>query len=136
MTEGVPYDKGTAVRDTMHYTKQKKAIHVKNKDGTRYPRSVIYFKTAESEGKLHPTQKPVKLYEYFINTYSNEGDMVLDIAMGSGTTGMAAINTNRRFIGVELSQEFFNVSKERIENMDNFDQRILKYLLRTYVNIP
>ena len=54
MTKGVPYDKGTAVRDTTHYGEQTKAIHVKNEEGTRYPRSVIYFKTAESEGKLHP----------------------------------------------------------------------------------
>ena len=74
--------------------------------------------------------------EYLIMTYSNEGELVLDNCMGSGTTGVAAINTNRRFIGMELNQEFFNVSKERIGNMDNFDQRILKYLLRTYVNIP
>lgn len=114
MTKGVPYDKGTAVRDTTHYGEQTKAIHVKNEDGTRYPRSVIYFKTAESEGKLHPTQKPVKMYEYFINTYSNEGDVVIDITMGSGTTGVAAQNTNRNFIGIELDTEYYNVAKNRL----------------------
>ena len=114
MTKGVPYDKGTAVRDTTHYTKQKKAVHVKNEDGTRYPRSVIYFKTAESEGKLHPTQKPLKLFEYFINTYSNENDVILDIAMGSGTTGMASKNTNRNFIGIEVREEYFKITQERL----------------------
>ena len=114
MTKGEPYDKGTAVRDTTHYSQQKKAIHVKNEEGTRYPRSVVYFKTAEGEGKLHPTQKPVKMYEYFINTYSNEGDVVVDITMGSGTTGLAAQNTNRNFIGIELDIEYYNVAKNRL----------------------
>ena len=124
MSEGVPYDKGTAVRDTTHYGEQTKAIHVKNEEGTRYPRSVVYFKTAEDEGKLHPTQKPVKMYEYFINTYSNEGGVVLDIAMGSGTTGIAAKNTNRNFIGIELDREYFNVSKERIKKVMQQHERL------------
>ena len=75
MTIGKPYDKGTAVRDAEQYGKQTKAVHVKNTEGTRYPRSVLYFKTAEDEGKLHPTQKPIALYEYLIRTYSNEGDV-------------------------------------------------------------
>ena len=64
MTVGKPYDKGKAVRDAIQYGKQTKAVHVKNTEGTRYPRSVLYFKTAEDEGKLHPTQKPIALYEY------------------------------------------------------------------------
>jgi DNA modification methylase len=127
MTKGEPYDKGTAVRDTTHYTEQKKAIHVKNKDGTRYPRSVIYLKTAEDEGKLHPTQKPVKLLEYFINTYSNKNDVVLDIAMGSGTTGVACKNTNRNFIGIEISKEYFKLSQERIKNGMNRHDRLFVF---------
>ena len=101
---------------------------------TNYPSENLEF--GYDKNTIHPTQKPVALMEYLIMTYSNEGELVLDNCMGSGTTGVAAINTNRRFIGMELNQEFFNVSKERIGNMDNFDQRILKYLLRTYVNIP
>ena len=125
MTKGDPYDKGTAVRDTTHYTEQKNPIHVKNEDGTRYPRSVIYFKTAEDEGKLHPTQKPVKLFEYFINTYSNEGDVVFDITMGSGTTGMACRNTNRNFIGIEKNKEYFKVAQERIKNGMNCHERLI-----------
>ena len=114
MTEGKPYDKGKAVRDTESYGEQTKAIHVKNDDGYRYPRSVVYFVTAEMEGKLHPTQKPVKLFEWLVKTYSNENDVVLDITMGSGTTGVAAINTNRKFIGIELDDTYFKVSEKRI----------------------
>ena len=70
--------------------------------------------SAESEGKLHPTQKPLKLFEYFINTYSNENDVILDIAMGSGTTGMASKNTNRNFIGIEVREEYFKITQERL----------------------
>ena len=91
MTKGTPCNKGKAVRDTMAYGKQEKAILVKNDSGLRYPRSVQYFVTAESEGKHHPTQKPIALFEWIIQTYSNPGDTILDPCMGSGTTGVAAI---------------------------------------------
>lgn len=83
--------------------------------GTRYPRSVIKF-SEHNGGSLHPTQKPVALMEYLIRTYTNEGDTVLDNCMGSGTTGVACINTNRNFIGIELDENYFNIAKERIEN--------------------
>jgi site-specific DNA-methyltransferase (adenine-specific) len=83
-------------------------------EGTRYPRTVQYFKTAETEGKLHPTQKPIALCEYLIKTYTNEEDTVLDNCMGSGTTGVACINTNRKFIGIEKDNDYFNVAKNRI----------------------
>lgn len=124
MTEGTPYDKGKAVRDTKSYGKQTKAIHVKNENGLRFPRSVQYFVTAESEGGFHPTQKPVKLFEWLIKTYSNEGDVVCDITMGSGTTGVASVNTNRNFIGIEMDSEYFEISKNRIEKAQN---TILKF---------
>ena len=114
MTKGTPYDKGIAVRDTEAYGKQTTAVHVKNEDGKRFPRSVIYFKTAEGEGKLHPTQKPVVLMEYLVKTYSNEGDTVFDPCMGSGTTGVACINTDRKFIGVEREKEYFEIAEQRI----------------------
>ena len=65
-------------------------------------------------GKLHPTQKPVELVEYLIKTYSNEGDIVLDNCMGSGTIAIAAINTNRNFIGFELDKNYFDIANERI----------------------
>ena len=85
--------------------------------GDRFPRSVQYFKTAESEktGALHPTQKPVALMEYLIKTYTNEGETVLDFAAGSFTTGVACANTGRRFIGIELDLGYFNIALERIE---------------------
>lgn len=81
---------------------------------TNYPSTIQPFK---SEGKtVHPTQKPVPLMEYLIKTYTNEGDTVLDNVMGSGTTGVACKNLGRKFIGMELDEEYFNVAKERIEN--------------------
>ena len=116
MTIGKPYDKGKAVRDATQYGKQTKAVHVKNTEGTRYPRSVLYFKTAEDEGKLHPTQKPIALYEYLIRTYSNDGDVVLDPCMGSGTTGIACLNTDREFIGIEREENYYSVAEERLNN--------------------
>ena len=64
---------------------------------------------------VHPTQKPVDLLEYLIKTYTNEGDLVLDNCMGSGSTGMACVNTNRDFIGMELNEEYFKIACERIE---------------------
>lgn len=69
-----------------------------------------------SSGKVHPTQKPVELMEYLIKTYTNEHDTVIDIFMGSGSTGVAAINTNRKFIGIELDLEYFKIAQERINN--------------------
>jgi site-specific DNA-methyltransferase (adenine-specific) len=80
--------------------------------GTRYPRSVQQFKR---ETGLHPTQKPVALMEYMIRTYTNEGETVLDFAMGSGTTGVACKNTGRRFIGIELDANYFKIATARME---------------------
>lgn len=84
-------------------------------DGLRYPRSVQYFVTAESEGKLHPTQNPIALYEWLIKTYTNENDLVLDPCFGSGTTAIACINTGRRFVGFGLDANFYQTAKDRIE---------------------
>lgn len=67
-------------------------------------------------GAVHPTQKPVALLEYLIKTYTNEGDVVLDFTMGSGSTGVACMNLNRQFIGIELDENYFNIAKNRIEN--------------------
>lgn len=80
----------------------------------RYPRSVLVFPSDKQKEKLHPTQKPVALMEYFIRTYTNEGDTVLDNCMGSGTTGVACVNTNRNFIGIELSDHYFKIAEHRI----------------------
>ena len=65
---------------------------------------------------LHPTAKPVELLEWIIKTYSNENDVVLDFCMGSGSTGVACVNTGRSFIGIELNDEYFEKTKKRIEN--------------------
>ena len=116
MTAGKPYNKGCAVRDTMAYGKQEKAVLVKNDSGLRYPRSVQYFVTAESEGKLHPTQKPVALFEWLIKTYTNQNDVILDPCMGSATTAIACINTNRKFIGFELNLDYYKIAVNRIKN--------------------
>ena len=85
-----------------------------NSDGTRFPIDVLEFK--RDKDKLHPTQKPVALCEYLIKTYTNEGETVLDNCMGSGTTGVACVKTNRNFIGFELDETYFNIAKDRIEN--------------------
>lgn len=69
------------------------------------------------KGSVHPTQKPVDLLEYLIKTYTNEGDLVLDFTMGSGSTGVACMNLNRRFIGIELDEKYFNIAKDRISNV-------------------
>ena len=81
----------------------------------KYPQSILVFSNAVQKGKLHPTQKPVALLEYLIKTYTNEGELVLDNCMGSGSTGVACKNTNRDFIGIELDEKYFNIAKERIE---------------------
>ena len=85
----------------------------KKDDGTRYPNSIHTVKNPNNNS-LHPTQKPVELMEYLIKTYTNEGETVLDFTMGSGSTGVAAKNLNRNFIGIELDDKYFNIAKERI----------------------
>lgn len=86
-------------------------------NGDRYPRSVQYFKTAENEGCFSPTQKPVALMEYFVKTYTNPNELVLDNCMGSGTTGVACMNLGRRFIGCDNDKEhgYFEIATKRIK---------------------
>ena len=80
---------------------------------TNYPKQII--KTTTKEKTIHPTQKPVPLFEYLIKTYTNEGETVLDNCMGSGTTAIACLNTNRNFIGFELDGGYFDMATKRIE---------------------
>ena len=81
----------------------------------KYPINLITFsKSSQNDMIFHPTQKPVDLLEYLIKTYTNENDLVLDFTMGSGSTGVACMNTNRRFIGIELDENYFNISVNRI----------------------
>ena len=84
----------------------------------RYPRSVQVFATDKQKGAYHPTQKPVALMEYFIKTYTNEGDTVLDNCMGSGSTAVAARNTNRRFIGFEIDEASVAIAQARLAAND------------------
>jgi site-specific DNA-methyltransferase (adenine-specific) len=80
---------------------------------TNYPKNVINIPSERST--VHPTQKPVALFEYLIRTYTNPGELVLDNCMGSGTTAMACINTNRRYVGFELDSEYFAKATDRIQ---------------------
>ena len=99
--------KTTNYQDSLHGE-----VELKTED-LRYPSSIQKFNT---EVGLHPTQKPVPLFEYLIKTYTNEGETVLDNCMGSGTTAIACMNTNRKYIGFELDETYYNKSLERIKN--------------------
>ena len=113
-TKGKPYDKGVEKRTEIEAVgKIGNGNLLKNKSGDRNPRSVQYFKTAENEGKLHPTLKPIALLEYLVKTYTNEGDMVLDNTMGSGTTNLACIKLNRKSIGIEKEKQYYDVAVRR-----------------------
>ena len=85
-------------------------------DGTRHPTQVLRINRDNPRKVLHPTQKPVELLEYLINTYTNENNLVLDCCMGSGSTGIACLNTNRKFIGIEKDETYFDVAKQRMES--------------------
>ena len=84
----------------------------------RFPKSVIVCKSDKQKASFHPTQKPVALLEYLIKTYTDEGDVVLDNCMGSGSTCVAAVNTNRHYIGFELESQYFQIASERIKEAE------------------
>jgi DNA modification methylase len=119
MTKGKMINKGGAKGGGVYgKTKEKRYS-----SDTYYPRSIQMFKGCHNmTGKVHPTQKPVALMEYLIRTYTNEGETVLDFTMGSGTTGVACVNTARKFIGIELDQGYFDIAKERIVAAASQDQ--------------
>ena len=79
-----------------------------------YPTNILEFASIR-KGRLHETEKPIKLLEYLIKTYTNENQLVLDNCMGSGSTGVACVNTNRNFIGIELDENYFNIANKRIQ---------------------
>ena len=83
----------------------------------RYPTSILLYKNNNHKNRVHPNQKPVDLLEWLIKTYTNENDLVLDFTMGSGSTGVAALNTNRRFVGIELDENYFNTAVERLKDI-------------------
>lgn len=119
--EGTP--RSNKVKDgklgTLTDQQEKKVIEYKD-TGWRYPTQVWKFQRDCLTSNLHPTQKPVALLEELIKTYTNENELVLDNCMGSGSTGVACLNTGRNFIGIELDETYFNIAKERIENLNNY----------------
>lgn len=100
--------------DGNNYGKFSRSGPRKPNDGTRYPRSVIKFSN-DNHNSLHPTQKPVALFEYLIKTYTNEGNLVLDNCMGSFTTAIACINMNRNYIGFENDPKYFEIGSKRVD---------------------
>lgn len=86
--------------------------------GYRFPNDLLYFNRVKLGATLHPTQKPITILEYLIKTFTNENDTVLDNTMGSGSTGIACLNTNRKFIGIEKEKEYFQIAENRINNYD------------------
>jgi len=95
--------------------------------GERYPLSILNF--SRDKDTIHPTQKPVALMEYLIKTYTNENETVLDNCMGSGTTGIACLNANRKFIGIEKDENYFNLAKNRIESYSPINHSNLESFL-------
>lgn len=124
-TEGIPYSKLKGGRnskiklsgETVYGAFGEGAQFRNDNFGIRYPKQTIEFGVVE-RGTLHPTQKPVQLLEYLIETYSYKNNTILDFTMGSGSTGVATINTNRKFIGIELDSTYFQIAKNRIEEAE------------------
>ena len=109
---GVPYKRPEG-RQKESVVGNRTGGHITINEGYRHPRSVIKFSNPNAKS-LHPTQKPVRLMEYLIKTYTNEGETVLDNCMGSGTTGVACKTLNRNFIGIEKEEKYFQIAKNRI----------------------
>jgi site-specific DNA-methyltransferase (adenine-specific) len=116
MTQGKPYTIKRSKNNSEFLGKNgTKDGYVTENDGGRYPVNILKFNRPLRD-RFHPTQKPVPLMEYLIKTYTNEGETVLDFTMGSGTTGVACVNTSRSFIGIELDEGYFETASKRIED--------------------
>ena len=113
------YDASLQKTDTVTCKRKFTRSSEKYESDKLLPESLIYF--ANEQKPIHPTQKPVALLEYLIKTYTNQGETVLDNCMGCGSTGIACLNTNRRFIGIELDEKYFEMAKSRIENHKNIE---------------
>ena len=116
MEAGEPYKrKGTGKPKTKELMVNPATDNGKVSDGLRYPKSILKF-PFHNVGNVHPTQKPSDLFEYLIRTYTDENETILDNCMGTGTTAIACINTNRNYIGFELDETYYNLANERIAN--------------------
>lgn len=129
-TQGKPYVcKGyTGSPNYQAFKNGKRWLRRENFSGERYPSDVQEFKLPFAGGagdKSHPTQKPTDLLEYLIRTYTDEGETVLDATMGSGSTGVAAVNTGRNFVGFELEEKFFDIARKRIDEAVNLREQSL-----------
>jgi len=115
MTKGAK-NHGSNKNGNSHFNKitQTQSYYKENTSDMKYPKRILKFNTERAKDNGHPTQKPVALMEYLIKTYTNENETVLDFTMGSGSTGVAAKNTNRNFIGIEQDEKYFNIAKNRI----------------------
>ena len=113
--EGKPYkpNEGGKIKGGVYGDKMIRSKRDDTNTNERFPKSVLKYH--QNGDKLHPTQKPLELCEWLIKTYSNEGDLVLDFCMGSGTTPMACKNTNRRYIGIEKDKDIFKTAEERLK---------------------
>lgn len=124
MTKREPYNKGVRKNQLSGSYGDFQPVHVYS-DGSRYPTDIIYFKTAESEGKvIHPTQKPIELGRYFIRTYSNPGDLILDNTFGSGSFLVAALLEGRNFVGIEKNKNVELFKKSDIDFIDEAKKRL------------
>ena len=124
MIEGEPYDKGIRKNQLSGSYGDFQPVHV-HSDGKRYPTDILYFKTAESEGEvIHPTQKPVMLGRYFVKTYSNPGDVVLDNTSGSGSFVLAALLEGRNFIAIEKNKDVHLFKEKGIDYIKATRERL------------
>ena len=120
MEKGTPYSRQTTNCRTNNHKFGINSNMLTHNEGARFPKTIKHFKQNWSkQQQLHPTQKPVALMEYLIKTYTNEGETVLDFTMGSGTTGVACVNTGRHFIGIERDEKYFEIAKKRIAESNN-----------------
>jgi site-specific DNA-methyltransferase (adenine-specific) len=130
MEEGEPYKRTRKVNNGDKPNNHKLGVTSESETvntGYRYPSTVQFFQQRwRRQDQVHPTQKPVALMEYLIKTYSNEGDVVLDFCAGSGTTGVAAKNLNRDFIGIEMDEGYFKIASSRIADAELAQERIEK----------
>lgn len=142
-TQGKPlHSKGVSYKNKEHTNQNYGEFHMTDDSRAgsteKYPTSILSFSKPHPSIAKHRTEKPVELLEYLIKTYTNEGEIVVDNCMGSGSTGVACINTNRNFIGIELDEKYFGIAKERIEeatkNRGSNTANKIDYLIKDYNN--